>query len=92
MYFVQGEEVYGMFRLSPNGRNVRDLDIEIDVDFAVSFSRIFSVPLVSVSQILCVKIMSFKQCCGSGFNGVPGCGSVLAIRIQIQEGKNDPQK
>jgi hypothetical protein len=41
MYFVQGEEVYGMFRLSPNGRNVRDLDIEIDVDFAVSFARIF---------------------------------------------------
>ncbi len=38
---VQGEEVYGMFRLSPNGRNVRDLDIEIDVDFAVSFTRIF---------------------------------------------------
>jgi len=30
----KGEEVYGMFRLSPNGRNVRDLDIEIDVDFA----------------------------------------------------------
>jgi len=29
----KGEEVFGMFRLSPNGRNVRDLDIEIDVDF-----------------------------------------------------------
>ncbi len=42
MYYVQGEEVYGMFRLSPNGRNVRDLDIEIDVDFAVSLLESFS--------------------------------------------------
>jgi len=30
----KGEEVFGLFRLSPNTRNVRDLDIEIDVDFA----------------------------------------------------------
>ncbi len=28
----------------------------------------------------------------SGFNGVPVSGSGFAIRIQIQEGKNDPQK
>ncbi len=26
-----------------------------------------------------------KQCCGSGFNGVPGSGSVFAIRIRVQE-------
>ena len=31
----QGEEVYGVFRLKPNDRNVRDLDIEVDVDFQV---------------------------------------------------------
>jgi len=30
---TKGEEVYGMFRLKPNNRNVRDLDIEIDIDF-----------------------------------------------------------
>merc|ERR1719447_1595895 len=30
---VKGEEVYGVFRLKPNDRNVRDLDIEVDVDF-----------------------------------------------------------
>jgi len=32
---VKGEEVYGVFRLKPNDRNVRDLDIEVDVDFQV---------------------------------------------------------
>ena len=31
----KGEEVYGVFKLKPNTRNVRDLDIEIDVDFQV---------------------------------------------------------
>ena len=31
----QGEEIYGVFRLKPNDRNVRDLDIEVDVDFQV---------------------------------------------------------
>jgi len=30
---TKGEEIYGSFRLKPNTRNVRDLDIEIDVDF-----------------------------------------------------------
>jgi len=30
---TKGEEIYGVFRLKPNTRNVRDLDIEIDVDF-----------------------------------------------------------
>jgi len=30
---TKGEEVYGVFKLKPNTRNVRDLDIEIDVDF-----------------------------------------------------------
>ena len=30
-----------MFRLSPNNRNVRDLDIEIDVDFVVSPKFLF---------------------------------------------------
>jgi len=30
---TKGEELYGVFRLKPNTRNVRDLDIEIDVDF-----------------------------------------------------------
>merc|ERR1719481_2420516 len=29
----KGEEMIGVFRLKPNTRNVRDLDIEIDVDF-----------------------------------------------------------
>lgn len=29
----KGEEVYGMFRMKPNTRNVRDLDFEVDVDF-----------------------------------------------------------
>jgi len=29
----KGDEVRGTFRLKPNSRNVRDLDIEIDVDF-----------------------------------------------------------
>ena len=29
----KGEEVYGVFRMKPNGRNKRDLDFEIDVDF-----------------------------------------------------------
>ncbi len=34
-------------------------------------------------------ITRHRQCCvsGSGFNGVPGSGSVFAIRIRIQEGK-----
>lgn len=32
---TKGEEVYGVFKLKPNTRNVRDLDIEIDVDFQV---------------------------------------------------------
>ena len=27
--------MYGVFRLKPNDRNIRDLDIEIDVDFQV---------------------------------------------------------
>jgi len=30
---TKGEEVYGVFKLKPNAKNVRDLDIEIDVDF-----------------------------------------------------------
>jgi hypothetical protein len=30
---TKGEEIYGVFRLKPNDRNVRDLDIEVDVDF-----------------------------------------------------------
>ena len=30
---TKGEEILGVFRLKPNTRNVRDLDIEIDVDF-----------------------------------------------------------
>merc|ERR1711935_842140 len=30
---VKGEEIYGTFKLNPNPRNVRDLDLEIDVDF-----------------------------------------------------------
>merc|ERR1712215_438687 len=30
---TKGEEIYGVFRLKPNTRNVRDLDIEIDIDF-----------------------------------------------------------
>jgi len=29
----KGDEVLGTLRLKPNSRNVRDLDIEIDVDF-----------------------------------------------------------
>jgi len=29
----KGEEVYGMFKMKPNTRNVRDLDFEVDVDF-----------------------------------------------------------
>jgi hypothetical protein len=34
-----------------------------------------------------------NQCCGSGsrFDRVSGSGSEFGIRIQIQEGKNDPQ-
>jgi len=36
----KGEEVYGVFRLKPNTRNVRDLDIEIDVDFQGELSQI----------------------------------------------------
>jgi len=38
------------------------------------------------------KLDYFGQCCGSGFN-LPGSvfGSGFAIRIRIQEGKNDPQ-
>jgi len=30
---TKGEELYGVFKLKPNTRNVRDLDLEIDVDF-----------------------------------------------------------
>ena len=33
---TKGEEIYGVFKLKPNTRNVKDLDIEIDVDFQVS--------------------------------------------------------
>jgi len=29
----KGEELYGVFRMKPNTRNVRDLDFEIDIDF-----------------------------------------------------------
>jgi len=29
----KGEELYGVFRMKPNGRNKRDLDFEVDVDF-----------------------------------------------------------
>jgi hypothetical protein len=41
-----------------------------------------------VSCIMFVGVL-LKQCCGSGFNGVPGSG--FAIRIRIQESKNGPQ-
>ena len=33
--FLQGDVVTGRLRLKPNTRNIRDLDIEIDVDFKV---------------------------------------------------------
>ena len=38
VYFVnvQGEELYGVIRLKPNERNVRDLDLEVDIDFQVT--------------------------------------------------------
>jgi protein arginine N-methyltransferase 1 len=29
----KGEEVYGVFKMKPNTRNVRDLDFEVDLDF-----------------------------------------------------------
>ena len=32
---TKGEELYGVFKLKPNTRNIRDLDMEIDVDFQV---------------------------------------------------------
>ncbi len=37
--------------------------------------------------------VSYHQCYGFGFNGVPGSGFGFAIRtqIRIQEGKNNPQ-
>ena len=37
---TKGEEIYGVFKLKPNTRNVRDLDIEIDVDFQGELSQI----------------------------------------------------
>merc|ERR1712228_641439 len=30
---TKGEEIYGVFRLKPNDRNVRDLDFEVDIEF-----------------------------------------------------------
>ena len=37
---TKGEEIYGVFKLKPNTRNVRDLDIEIDVDIQGELSQI----------------------------------------------------
>jgi hypothetical protein len=45
--------VYGLFRLSPNTRNVRDLDIEIDVDFAVRMILFAIFKNIFVSPIVC---------------------------------------
>ena len=33
--------MYGVFRLKPNDRNVRDLDIEVDVDFQVISYKVY---------------------------------------------------
>merc|ERR1712008_241642 len=37
---VKGEELYGKFRLRPNDRNVRDLDLEVDIEFQGELSQI----------------------------------------------------
>merc|ERR1719370_1452664 len=37
---VKGEEVYGVFRLKPNDRNVRDLDLEVDIEFQGELSQV----------------------------------------------------
>ncbi len=42
------------------------------------------------SRIRIKEFKYFNQGCGSGFNRVSGSGSGFGIRIQIQEGKNDP--
>jgi len=36
----KGEEVFGTFKIKPNDKNVRDLDIDIDVDFAGEMSTL----------------------------------------------------
>ena len=42
--------MYGVFRLKPNDRNVRDLDIEVDVDFQVC--KAGSVLIISLYLLL----------------------------------------
>ena len=37
---TKGEEIQGIFKLQPNSRNVRDLDIEISVNFQGELSQI----------------------------------------------------
>jgi len=37
---TKGEELYGVFKLKPNTRNIRDLDMEIDVDFQGELSQV----------------------------------------------------
>merc|ERR1712173_156647 len=48
---TKGEEIYGVFRLKPNTRNVRDLDIEIDVDFQAELEN-FRQPWVVRCRII----------------------------------------
>merc|ERR1719431_1936091 len=38
--FFKGEELYGKFRLRPNDRNVRDLDLEVDIEFQGELSQV----------------------------------------------------
>ena len=37
---IKGEEIQGIFKLQPNTRNVRDLDLEISVNFQGELSQI----------------------------------------------------
>ena len=52
---TKGEEVYGVFKLKPNTRNVRDLDIEIDVDFQVKNKY---------GDMVCIKKFEYMFCQG----------------------------
>ena len=52
----QGDEVLGTLRLKPNSRNVRDLDIEIDVDFQVLVMYRFGSIWTKIWTLFCLLL------------------------------------
>jgi hypothetical protein len=82
---------HGTPRIQDNG--TMKLYIQYGTDLMTSHSR--KVPYGTLTRFKkqakwALHYTRHRQCCvsGSGFNGVPGSGSVFASRIRIQEDKN----